>query len=87
MNVANRKCIRRLSFSSLKASKSKNIIAVISIFLTTIMFTALFTIIMSIVNGFEQSNFRQAGGYSHGRFKYLTEEQFNELKADKLIKE
>lgn len=51
------------------------------------MFTALFTIIMSIMHGFEQSNFRQAGGYSHGGFKYLTEEQFNELKDDKLIKE
>lgn len=87
MNVANRKCIRRLSFRSLKAAKSRNIIAVISIALTTVMFTALFTIIMSIMHGFEQSNFRQVGGYSHGGFKYLTEEQFNELKDDKLIKE
>lgn len=87
MNVANRKCIRRLSFSSLKAAKSRNIIALISIALTTVMFTTLFTIIMSIMHGFEQSNFRQVGGYSHGGFKYLTEEQFNELKDDKLIKE
>lgn len=87
MNVANRKCIRRLSFRSLGAAKSRNIIAVISIALTTVMFTALFTIIMSIMYGFEQSNFRQVGGYSHGGFKYLTEEQFNELKDDKLIRE
>ena len=87
MNVANRKCIRRLSMKSLKAAKQRNIIAVISIALTTIMFTSLFTIIMSIANGFEQSNFRQAGGYAHGTFKYLTEEQLNELKDDKLIKE
>lgn len=87
MNVANRKCIRRLSMKSLKAAKQRNIIAVISIALTTVMFTALFTIIMSIVYGFEQSNFRQVGGYEHGGFKYLTEEQFNELKDDKLIKE
>lgn len=87
MNVANRKCIRRLSIKSLKAAKQRNIIAVIAIALTTIMFTSLFTIIMSIANGFEQSNFRQVGGYEHGGFKYLTEEQFNELKDDKLIKE
>lgn len=87
MNVANRKCIRRLSFRSLNAAKSRNIIAVISIALTTVMFTALFTIIMSIICGFEQSNFRQAGGYSHGGFKYLTGEQFNELKDDELIRE
>lgn len=42
---------------------------------------------MSIAYGFEQSNFRQVGGYAHGGFKYLTEEQFSELKGDKLIKE
>ena len=62
MNVSNGKCIRRLSMRSLKAARQRNIIAVISIALTTIMFTALFTIVMSIVNGFEQSNFRQIGG-------------------------
>lgn len=87
MNVENGKCIRRLSMKSLKAAKQRNIIAVISIALTTVMFTSLFTIIMSIAYGFEQSNFRQVGGYAHGGFKYLTEEQFNELKDDKLIKE
>jgi len=87
MNVSNGKCIRRLSMKSLKAAKQRNIIAVISIALTTIMFTSLFTIVMSIINGFEQSNFRQVGGYAHGGFKYLTEEQFNELKDDPLIKE
>ncbi len=87
MNVSNGKCIRRLSFRSLKAAKQRNIIAVISIALTSVMFTALFTIVMSMINGFEQANFRQIGGYAHGGFKYLTEEQVNELKDDKLIKE
>lgn len=87
MKVSNGKCIRRLSIKSLKAAKQRNIIAVISIALTTVMFTSLFTIIMSIAHGYEQSNFRQVGGYAHGGFKYLTEEQFNELKDDELIKE
>ena len=40
---------------------------------------------MSINDGFQQSNFRQVGGFSHGGFKYLTEEQFNELKDDPRI--
>ena len=40
---------------------------------------------MSINDGFQQSNFRQVGGFSHGGFKYLTEEQFNNLKDDPLI--
>ena len=56
----------------------------LAIALTTVLFTSLFTIAMSINDGFQQSNFRQVGGFSHGGFKYLTEEQFNELKDDPL---
>lgn len=87
MRVANRKIIRRLSVASFKAAKIRNIITVAAIALTTILFTVIFTVGMSIKHGFEQSNFRQVGGYSHGGFKYLTEEQFKELKDDPLIKE
>ena len=87
MNVSNRKIIRRLSIASFKAAKIRNIITVAAIALTTILFTVLFTVGLSIKYGFEQSNFRQVGGYSHGGFKYLTEEQFEALKDDPLIKE
>ena len=44
LNVPNKKCIRRLSDRSLKAAKTRNIIAVIAIALTTVLFTSLFTI-------------------------------------------
>lgn len=86
MNVSNRKCIRRLSIASFRAAKIRNIITIAAIALTTILFTVLFTVGMSIKSGFEQSNFRMVGGYSHGGFKYLTKEQFEELKDDPLIK-
>lgn len=85
--VANRACIRRLSFRAFRANGTRNLIAILAILLTTVLFTSLFTIAMSINNSFEQSNFRQIGGFSHGGFKYLTEEQYNELKEDPLIKE
>ena len=51
------------------------------------LFTSLFTIALSINDGFQQSNFRQCGGWNHGTFKYLTEEQFKEIKEDPLIKQ
>ena len=86
MNVANRKCVRRLSFRSLRANRTRNLVAVLAIVLTTVLFTSLFTIALSINEGIQQNNFRQAGGWSHGTFKYLTEEQFEELKDDPLIK-
>lgn len=87
MNVSNRKTIRRLSIASFKAAKVRNIITVAAIALTTILFTVIFTVGMSMKYGFEQSNFRMAGSYAHGTFKYLTKEQFEELKDDPLIKE
>lgn len=87
MKVANGKCIRTLSIRSMKAARVRNWVAVAAISLTTLLFTALFTIAMSMVYSFEQSNFRQAGGYAHGTFKYLTQEQYEALKDDPLIKE
>lgn len=87
MKVANKKCIRRLAIKSLESARLRNLITVAAVALTTILFTSLFTITVSMVEGFQQSNFRQVGGYEHGGFKYLTKEQYEELKTDPLIKE
>ena len=85
MNVANRKCIRRLSLRSLMVNRTRNLVAILAIALTAVLFTSLFTIALSINEGFQQSNFRQAGGWDHGTFKDLTAEQVAELKDDPLI--
>lgn len=87
MKVKNGSCIRNISRKSMTAAKARNKIAILAIALTTMLFTSLFTIAMSINKAFQDSNFRQCGGYSHGTFKYLTEEQYEELKTDALIKE
>ena len=85
MKVSNGKCVRHLAWKSLQASRARNLIAIAAIALTAVLFTSLFTIALSINEGFQQSNFRQAGGFSHGGFKYLTEQQFEELRDDPLI--
>ncbi|QNL45038.1 ABC transporter permease [Oscillibacter hominis] len=87
VKVSNGKCIRHLGSQSMKASKTRNLVATVAIALTTVLFTSLFTIAMSINDGFQQSNFRQCGGWSHGTFKYLSEEQFNDLKDDPVIQQ
>lgn len=87
MQVKNRSCIRRLSWKTMGAASNRNRIAILAIALTTMLFTALFTIAFSLNDSIQDNNFRQAGGWNHGGFKYLTEEQFNELKEDSLIKE
>lgn len=87
MKVKNKRCIRTLSLKQFRVAKTRNLIAVFAIALTTLLFTSLFTIALSINDGFQQSNFRQCGGWNHGTFKYLTEEQFEEIKEDPLIKQ
>ena len=87
MKVRNRKIIRHLSWKSLSANRTRNIVAICAIALTALLFTSLFTIALSINEGFQQANFRQAGGYAHGSFKRMTEEQYNALKEDPLIAE
>ena len=85
MKVSNGKCVRHLAWKSLQASRARNLIAIAAIALTAVLFTSLFTIALSINEGFQQSNFRQVGGFSHGGFKYLTEQQFEALRDDPLI--
>ena len=87
MNVKNRKCIWKLSWRSLWASRKRNIIAIIAIALTTLLFTSLFTIIMSINSSYENYTFRQVGGYCHGTFKEVTEKQIQKIAAHSNIKE
>lgn len=87
VKVSNRACIRRLGLRSMRSARTRNLIAIAAIALTAVLFTTLFTIAMSLNDAFQEANFRMVGGYSHGGFKYLTEEQVEELKDDPLIKE
>ena len=48
MKVANRKCIRRLGMRTLLAGRTRNLVAILAIALTAMLFTSLFTIAMSI---------------------------------------
>lgn len=87
MRVSNGKCVRRLGFRSMLAARTRNIVAVLAIALTTVLFTSLFSTAASINYSFQQENFRQAGGDAHGSIKDLTWEQVEELRQDSLIQD
>ncbi len=87
MKVKNRKCIRKLSMKSLWASRKRNLIAIFAIALTTLLFTSLFTITLSINTSFQTYQFRQVGGYCHGTFKDVTPQQMEKISAHSLVKE
>ena len=86
MNVKNRTCIRKLSWRFLWASRKRNMIAIIAIALTALLFTSLFTIVMSLNSSYQMYTFRQVGGYCHGTFKEVTEEQIKKISAHPNVK-
>lgn len=85
LKVNSKKVIRRLSNRSFKASVSRNIIAVIAISLTAILFTALFTVGSGIIENIQRQTMRQAGGDGMAYLKYITDEQYDNIKDHPLI--
>ena len=86
MKVKNGSCIRHLSFKTLMAARKRNIIAVLAIALTALLFTSLFTIVMSINETNQNYQFRSVGGYAHGAFKDVDKDQIKALSAHPDVK-
>lgn len=80
-NVSNKKIIRLLSFRTMWEKKWKNLIAILAIALTTLLFTALFTVGSSMIESMQEGIFRQIGNSAHGGYKYLTMEEYERIKA------
>ena len=87
INIANQKVLRLLAVKSFQANKTRNLIAVLAIALTTILFTTLFTISSGMVETFQNETMRQGGGSAHASLKYLSEEQYSQVKDHPLIKD
>ena len=86
MNVKNRGCIRRLSFKTLRGSRKRNLIAISAIALTALLFTSLFTIVLSINETNQNDQFRSVGAYAHGSFKDVDEAQMSALSSHPKVK-
>ncbi|CAM4497377.1 peptide ABC transporter permease [Paenibacillus macerans] len=87
IKVKNSKIVHYLADKSLQANKTRNIIAIIAIALTALLFTTLFTMGLGTVESLQQATMRQAGSDGHAVLKYLTDDEFNKVKSHPLIKE
>ena len=85
--VRNKKVIDKISYKSFRANRTRNVIAIIAIALTAMLFTTLFTVGIGTAENFQRQTMRQAGGDSHGVFKNITEEQYEKLSRHPLVKE
>ena len=78
--VANRKVISKLSWRTMREKREKNLIAILAIALTALLFTAVFTVGSTLVRAIEESTMRQVGTSAHGGFKTLTLEEYERIK-------
>ena len=85
--VRNNPAVKRLARKSFQASRTRNSIAAIAIGLTAVLFTAVFTIGIGIVEDTQKSSMLQAGGDAHGAIKDLTQEQYEILAQHPSIRE
>lgn len=84
---SNRSVIKKLSKSYFKAAKSRNIIAAIAIALTTILFTTIFTLGSGLLDTVHDQNIRKQGGDGQVVLNYISDEVFNNIKDNDLIKQ
>lgn len=67
--------IRILSQRSFRQNKGRNLVAVLAIVLTTIMFTTLFTLAQSMKRNMTEMYLLQSGTKAHISTKQITDEQ------------
>lgn len=85
--VKNKAVIRNLADKGFRANKTRNLIAVLAIALTAMLFTTIFTMGLGTIENFQRETMRQSGGDSHGTIKDLTREEYEKLKEHPSIKE
>ena len=71
------KPIQTLNQRTFKKNKGRNLVAVIAILMTTIMFTTLFTLAQSMNKNMVEMTFRQTGYDGQASFTHITAEQFS----------
>lgn len=82
----NRAVIRRIARRRMKSNRSGNLFVIFAIILTAVLFTAFFSVFGGMLDQ-QRQNEEIVNGTAHASVKYLTEEQYNALKASSLKKE
>ncbi|HEX3075347.1 MAG TPA: ABC transporter permease [Lachnospiraceae bacterium] len=85
IKVNNKETINTLSRRFLKTNWKRNLIAIIAIILTSVMFTSVLTASSSILKSSVESQIRITMDRSHAIVEELTKEQYELVKKDKAI--
>lgn len=83
----NTEVIKRLSKRYFKNNRVRNLAAILAIMLTAFLFTSITSLVFSMSSSIQLSMQMQKGSKADGDIRYLTEEQYEELKNSDFIKE
>lgn len=81
----NGKVIKRLSGRYFQANRSRNVIAIIAIVLTTTLFTTIFTLGSGLMDTVHDQNIRKAGGDGQAVLNYISDEVYQNIQGSGLI--
>lgn len=81
----NRHAVKKLSDRYFKSNKSRNIIAVIAIVLTAVLFTTIFTLGSGLIDTVQDQNIRKAGGDGQAVLNYISDDIYNDIEGNSLI--
>lgn len=81
----NASVIKRLSNRYFKAGKSQNVIAGVAIALTTLLFTAIFTLGSGLMDTVQDQNIRRQGGDGQAVLNYISDQIYEDVKDHPLI--
>ena len=76
-----RQILQTLTNRSFRQNRGRNVVAVLAVVLTTMMFTALFTLAQSMGRNMTEMYLRQSGTKAHAGTKQITDEQIKQLAA------
>lgn len=79
--VNNRQAMWLLTKRTLQQNRWRNVIAVCAIVLTSVLFTGFFAVAGGLVDQFNQSGYRLRGSNAMAGIKYLSESQYEAVKA------
>lgn len=87
MKNNNQKIVRKLSYRSIKTNRMRNIFACIAISLTALLFTALLSIGIGMIQISEEQTMRQIGTTAHAGLKDVTMEEYQKISSHPLVKD
>ena len=79
--------IKKLADRSFRANKMRNVIAIIAIALTAILFTSLFTLGIGVKESTRQANMILSGGDGHAKLIHMDEAEYETISGHPLVKE